>query len=168
MAQSQPVSELLNDVLDAVLYFDKKQVVEADGVKLHPSEIHMLMCALEGMSFTRIAGHFGVSKAAVSQVFTRLGAKGVVVVEKDRSRKNAATVSLTPLGHAVHAQAVELRAHIARTLERHLSGYSPAERAVVARFLGDLRGFIGEAIAGLPGSASPSTSSTSNAQGGAR
>jgi DNA-binding MarR family transcriptional regulator len=134
------------DVLDGVLYLDKKQIVEAEGVRLHPSETHMLVCAVEGMNFTEMARHFGISKGAVSQVFSRLAAKEVVVVRKDRSRKNAARVMLTPLGEALHAQVLAIRAHLAEQLGAHLDGYTEAELAVVARFVGDLNAFVRDSL----------------------
>ncbi|MBI1758661.1 MAG: winged helix-turn-helix transcriptional regulator [Actinobacteria bacterium] len=137
-----PVGALLIDVLDSILYFDKKQVVAAGGVRLHPSESHMLMRAVQGMSFTQIARQFAVSKGAVSQVFARLAAKGVVVTEKDPARKNAARITLTPLGEALRARTEALRAHLAAALDARLADYTPAELATVARFLGDLHTFV--------------------------
>ena len=133
---------LLIDLLDSILYLDKKQVVAVGDVRLHPSESHMLMCAVDGMSFTEIAGHFAVSKGAVSQVFSRLAAKGVVVVTKDPARRNLAAVSLTPLGEALRERTEALRARLAHALDDHLAPYTTAERAVVTRFLGDLHGFV--------------------------
>jgi len=136
------ISEVLIDVLDAVLYLDKKQVVDAAGVRLHPSETHLLVYALRGMTFTEIARQFGISKGAVSQTVSRLAGKGIVVVDKDPSRKNAATVTLTPLGEILHSHIAALRARLGADLDRYLAGYSPAELAAVARFVADLRDFV--------------------------
>ncbi|MBS2961813.1 transcriptional regulator [Actinocrinis puniceicyclus] len=137
-----PISEVLIDVLDAVLYLDKKQIVEAAGVRLHPSETHLLVCAVRGMSFVEIARQFGITKGAVSQTVSRLAGKGIVVVDKDRSRKNTATVRLTPLGESLYAQITALRARLGADLDSFLDGYSPAEVATVARFAADLRTFV--------------------------
>jgi DNA-binding MarR family transcriptional regulator len=143
------------DVLDAVLYLDRKQIVEAGGVRLHPSETHQLMCALDGMNFTALAKRFGISKGAVSQVFSRLAAKGVVVIAKDPSRKNAARVTLTPLGEALHVQIVALRCRLADELSARLEDYSDAELAVVARFVGDLRAYVDESLINLSSTGGP-------------
>lgn len=90
------ISSLLIDVLDAVLYPDRKQILDVDGVRLYRSETHMLVLAVDRASFTEMARHFGVSKGAVSQVLARLTVKGIVAVDKDRSRRNAARVTLPP------------------------------------------------------------------------
>lgn len=138
--------QILIDLLDSVLYLDKKQVVGVGGVRLHPSESHLLMRALQGMSFTQIADTFAISKSAVSQVFARLAAKGVVIVTKDPRRRNAARVSLTPLGEQLRGQTEMLRADLADRIEACLAGYDPAERAAVGRFLGDLHQIVRTAL----------------------
>lgn len=152
----RPIGDVLRDVLDLLLYFERKQVVEVGDVRLHPSEIHMLLCAVNGRTFTEVARHFGVTKAAVSQVFARLAAKGIVEVDKDRSYKNAARVSLTPLGKVAYGRVNALRHHVAEVLDRHLGDYSATELATVVRFLEDLRGFAGEALSVFSGPGGPS------------
>lgn len=143
------VSGRLVDVLDAVLYLDKKQIVQAGEVRLHPSESRLLACAVEGMTFTQMARRFGISKGAVSQTFARLAGKGVVVIAKDGSRKNAARVALTPLGQLLHANVLALRQRMNADLGRRLTGYTGAELAAVARFVGDLHAFVEESLARL-------------------
>ncbi|WP_324784627.1 MarR family winged helix-turn-helix transcriptional regulator [Streptomyces sp. H51] len=133
---------LLIGLLDSVLYFDKKQIAEAGGTRLHPSETHLLMCALDGMNFTEMTRRFGISKGAVSQAFARMVAKGVVTVEKDRSLKNAARVTLTPLGEELRVRVEAVRAELGSRLGEHLADYSEAELATVIRFVHDLQAFI--------------------------
>jgi DNA-binding MarR family transcriptional regulator len=137
------------EVLDAVLYLDKKQIVESSGVRLHPSETHLLMCALDGSTFTAIGRRFGISTSAVSQVFSRLSAKGVVVVDRDLARKNAAAVTLTPLGETLRSEILALREHLGEALAARLSGYSVTEMDVLSRFVADLQGFISESLSNL-------------------
>jgi DNA-binding MarR family transcriptional regulator len=139
----------LVEVLDAVLYLDKKQIVQIGGVRLHPSESHLLACAVEGMTFTQMARRFGISKGAVSQTFARLADKGVLAVAKDASRKNAARVALTPLGDLLHAHVVAVRQRMGVDLGRRLSGYTGSELSAVARFVGDLHTFVEESLARL-------------------
>jgi DNA-binding MarR family transcriptional regulator len=145
-----PISELLIDLLDAVLYFDKKQIVQAGRVRLHPSETHMLMCALEGMSFTQMAQRFGISKGAVSQTFSRLAAKGVIASDNGRAYKSATRVTLTPLGQELHARIKALRARLSEDLDQYLAEYSQAELAVISRFVVSLRTYFAQSLATLP------------------
>ncbi len=107
------------------------------------------MCSLDGASFTAMARRFGISKSAVSQVFSRLSAKGVVVVSKDPSRRNAARVALTPLGEALRAQIMNLREELSRELEGRLSSYTDAELQLVSRFVADLHAFVVESLSSL-------------------
>lgn len=146
----RPISELLIDLLDAVLYFDKKQIVQAGGARLHPSETHMLMCAVDGMSFTQMAQRFGISKGAVSQTFSRLAAKGVIASGDDRTYKSAARVVLTPLGQELHARIEAMRARLSEDLDQYLAGYSQAELAAISRFVVSLRTYFAQSLATLP------------------
>jgi DNA-binding MarR family transcriptional regulator len=94
------------------------------------------------MGFVEIARHFGISKGAVSQTVSRLAGKGIVVIDKDRSRKNTATVRLTPLGENLYSTIAARRARLGADLDKYLTGYSPAELATVTRFVADLRTFV--------------------------
>ncbi|WP_433229671.1 MarR family winged helix-turn-helix transcriptional regulator [Actinomadura formosensis] len=144
------IGDVLIDVLDAVLYFDKKQVVQAEGVRLYPSEVHMLVSAMHGASFTQMARQFGISKGAVSQTFLRLAGKGVLVVGKDRARKNSATITLTPLGRTLLEEIMALRGRLGEDLARCLDGYSEAELETLKRFVLDLRTFVRESLVVAP------------------
>ena len=137
-------------LFDGLIYLDKRQVVRVAQAKLHPSETHMLTCAVAGMSFTEIAGRFGVSKAAVSRTFTRLSAKGLVRVTKDPTRKNRASVTLTPLGQAVFEQAELLRRGLSAALADRLRAYEGAELRTIERFLDDLDDYVREPFHTIP------------------
>ena len=141
--------EALIELLDSVLYLERKQVVGLAGVRLNPSESHLLMCALEGLTFTQIANRFSISKSAVSQVFSRLSAKGVVVITKAPRRRNAASVSLTPLGEGLRDQTLSLRRELARRVEDIMCCYDATEQAAVLRFIGELHRLIQTVLSGI-------------------
>jgi DNA-binding MarR family transcriptional regulator len=151
----QPLGGLLIELLDAVLYFDKKQIIHAGGVRLHPSETHLLMCALDGMSFAEMARRFGISKGAVSQTFSRLAGKGVIVTDDQRAYKSAATVALTPLGRELQARITAMRSRLGEELDQHLAGYSAAEMQVISRFVVSLRAYFAQSLATLPAPEGP-------------
>jgi hypothetical protein len=50
----QGIPQLLDDVMDVLLFFDKKRIVDTGEVTLYPSEVHMLVRALQGVSLTDI------------------------------------------------------------------------------------------------------------------
>lgn len=141
--------------MDVLLFFDKKRIVDTGEVTLYPSEVHMLVRALQGMSLTDIARHFAVSPSAVSQTMTRLVRKGVVVLDKDPQRNNAATVRLTPLGERVVQDVAGLQDRIGHGLAGCLAHYNEAELQTVERFLGDIHEFVRSALLGLPTTSTP-------------
>jgi DNA-binding MarR family transcriptional regulator len=143
------VSEALA-LFDGLIYLDKKQIVRTAEARLHPSETHMLTCAVSGMSFSEIAQRFGVSKAAVSRTFARLSSKGLVSVSKDPTRKNRASVTLTPAGQAVFEQAESLRQNLSAALERRLVAYTTAELETIECFLHDLDDYVRDSFHTIP------------------
>jgi DNA-binding MarR family transcriptional regulator len=157
---TETVNDLLVEVLDAVLYLDRKQIVASGGVRLHPSEAHVLACLVQGMEFAEIARHFAISKSAVSQALTRLTARGVITVSGAGRRRTAASVALTPLGQELLAQIVVLRSTLRSALEARLAGYSPHDLAVVERFVTDLRAHVREALIGSSPSPGPAVEGT--------
>lgn len=137
-------------LFDGLIYLDKKLVVSTGSVRLHPSETHMLTCAVAGMSFTEIAARFGITKAAVSRAFARMVDKGLVRVKKDTSRKNRASVALTREGEAVFAQAEALRSRLSAALISRLDSYNEDELGVVERFVGDLDEYMRTSFHTIP------------------
>lgn len=137
-------------LFDGLIYLDKKLIVSVDSTSLHPSETHLLACALEGMSFTEIAMRFGISKAAVSRAFARLSAKGVLEVTKDAARKNRASVTLTPKGEALFERAQHLRAALSAALVERLDAYDARELEVLERFVRDLDDYVKTSFHSIP------------------
>jgi DNA-binding MarR family transcriptional regulator len=136
---------ILRDIvalLELLMYFDKKRFVQVGATQLHPSEAHLLQHALRGASFTEMALHFGISKAAVSRAFKRLVDKGIVQVDKDRSEKNRASVRLTQSGKALHLKVEHLQRDLQDEFAASLGGYDPHDLRVIERFIKDLTGYV--------------------------
>lgn len=70
------------------------------GISIYPSEIHALACLSENgsMSITDMARHCGVSKAAMSQLVSKLEKKGLVRRETAPDNLSRQMVIPTPLG----------------------------------------------------------------------
>lgn len=150
MKKRQEIVSGALSLFDGLIYLDKKLIVSAEGTSLHPSETHMLTCALEGMSFTEIAVRFGVSKAAVSRAFGRMAAKGVLEVKKDASRKNRASVSLTSKGQTLYDQTQALRAALSAALTDRLSSFDSSELEIVERFVRELGDYVRTSFHSIP------------------
>jgi DNA-binding MarR family transcriptional regulator len=89
--------ELILAVVDKILHVEKGRVLEAEGVKLHPSEIHLLLFlhAHPHANAKEIAHRFSVTKGAVSQTISRLEAKGVLTKERNPEAQTELALSLT-------------------------------------------------------------------------
>jgi len=138
MADTSFVQQRLMDLMDKILFYDKKRIVSVGRVTLHPSEVHILLRCLAGMSFSGVAESLSVSKSAISQTIARLRSKGIILVAKDGARKNAATVTLTALGHRSLKEIAFLQSQIGDALAACLKRYSRSEHATLVRFMRDV------------------------------
>lgn len=128
--------ELILTAVDKILHMEKGQVLEAEGVRLHPSEIHLLLF-LHGrpdVNLTEIADRFGVTKGAVSQVLSRLERKGVLNKSRKPQNPKELSLSFTELGGKVLVRALELKGAAERRFDAHLSAMTEADREAVRRF----------------------------------
>ena len=139
---TRKITVSVNSIMDKLLAYARKQVVKVGGVSLYPVEAHMLVAGTEGMNFTEVARHFGVTKGAVSQAMSRLARKGLVVVEKDRLASNAARVEPTELGRAALARIREIRERLQPAVDQLLSGLDDDRRHTIAEFVTGLETLV--------------------------
>jgi DNA-binding MarR family transcriptional regulator len=133
---------LIMAAVDRILHVEKGQVLEADGVKLHPSEIHLLLFlhARPRANASEIAERFSITKGAVSQTLSRLEKKGVLIKERNPESQTELVLSLTEKGGGVMAEALRLKEAAERKFDIHLSALTDDERMAVARFVRGLSG----------------------------
>lgn len=134
--------DLILAALDKLLHVEKGQVMEAEGVKLHPSEIHLLLFlhANPTTSATGIAHRFGVTKGAVSQNLARLESKGVISKSRGSGPQGELSIALTDLGERLMPHVVRIKEAAASRFDSHLSTLSPEEREAVGRFFQEVLG----------------------------
>ena len=136
MANAQMIRQIQR-VINRIIFMEKQQRFEFEGIKLYPSEIHLLLIIDEkyATNATKMAEQLGVTKGAVSQTLSRLEKKGVLIKTKDPQKKNELTLAFTPMG----AKAFEhYKAGTARFFEMHdayLSTLSAGDREVIQQFL---------------------------------
>ena len=82
--------------IDKILHMEKGMILEEGGVKLHPSEIHLLLFLhlRPRANASEIARHFSVTKGAVSQTLSRLARKGVLIKGRNPGRQAELDLSL--------------------------------------------------------------------------
>jgi DNA-binding MarR family transcriptional regulator len=133
---------LIMAAVDKILHVEKGQVLEAEGIKLHPSEIHLLLFlnAWPGANASEIAARFNITKGAVSQTLSRLERKGVLTKGRNPESQTELILSLTRKGDRVMAEALRLKEAAEEKFDAHLSALTEEERVAVGRFFQRLAG----------------------------
>ena len=95
-----PDLHTLGAALDKYARIAKLPVDFGTGMPLYPAEIHTLgtICAHGPLSVSQLARKAGVTKGAVSQLVSRLEAKGLVSKEPDQDNRSRVLLSPTALG----------------------------------------------------------------------
>jgi DNA-binding MarR family transcriptional regulator len=130
----------IRTVIQKALDLEKGSRLEVGGVRLHPSEIHVLLLveAGQGTNATRMAEVLGITKGAISQTLTRLERKGLIEKERDPRAKNELTLSFTPLGRRAARRAGKVQDAIQARFDTYLESVSDAERRSIGRFLAEM------------------------------
>jgi DNA-binding MarR family transcriptional regulator len=128
---------LIMQAVDRLLQVEKEQVLEAEGVRLHPSEIHLLLFldSKPEAKGTEIAERFSVTKGAVSQTLARLESKGVLKRQRREGAPTELSIELTTKGEALMARALEIKGAAEGRFDALFSALSEPEREAVGRFL---------------------------------
>jgi DNA-binding MarR family transcriptional regulator len=138
---------LIRTVIQKALTLEKGSRLTVDGVRLHPSEIHVLLLvkAGRGTNATRMAETLGITKGAISQTLSRLERKGLLTKQSDPQAKNELTMSFTPLGRraAKRCQAVQDRVQV--RFDAYLSSVGDEARRDIGRFLREMSIILDEA-----------------------
>jgi DNA-binding MarR family transcriptional regulator len=127
---------LIMAALDSLLNVEKTQILEVGEVRLHPSEIHLLLFlkAEPQANVTEIARRFSVTKGAVSQTLTRLSAKGIITKSRSSEGSGDLSISFTKLGESLMPRVHSLKDAAERRFDAHLEALGQEEREAVGRF----------------------------------
>ena len=127
---------LVMAAVDRILHVEKGQVLEAEGIKLHPSEIHVLLFlhARPGANASEIAERFGITKGAVSQTLSRLEKKGVLTKDRNPESQTELVISLTGRGVRLLKEALRLKAAAEKKFDAALAQLTEPDREAVGKF----------------------------------
>lgn len=131
------VSTQLFRLINKIIFLEKKKIFEYEGVKLFPSEIHVLL-SIEGKqstNATKLAAKLGISKSAVSQTISRLEKKGVIIKNKDPYNKNELILSMTAFGDQAFAQYKKKQASNRLHFNQYLNTLSEDDSEMINNFL---------------------------------
>jgi len=144
MTLPETFADRIARIINKLIFLEKKSIVEIEGVRLFPSEIHLLLVidADRSINAVTMAGRLGISKGAVSQTLTRLENKGVLVKKKDPAYKNELTAHFTEMGEKALALHKRQRASLMMEYDTYLESVSEDERQVIRQFLRHVENFI--------------------------
>lgn len=126
----------LNEFINKIIFLEKKTVFEFKGVKLYPSEIHLILLAHEKpTNASQMARELGVTMGAVSQTMSRLEKKGILKKEKDPFFKNELTVKFTPFGKTVFSRYKKMSETIEKKFKNSTAMFNQKELETINAFL---------------------------------
>lgn len=131
-------------VINRLIFLEKRSVLRHGGLRLHPSEIHLMQVIAEhpDLNAGQMAQRLGVSNGAVSQTLARLERKGVITKDKDSSLKNRVTAAFTASGRQAIQRFEEQQASSVESFSNYLAGLSEREREVIGSFLSHVDEFL--------------------------
>jgi DNA-binding MarR family transcriptional regulator len=144
MTAPETFAERISRIINKLIFLEKKSIVELDGVRLFPSEIHLMLVIAQDrlINAVTMAGRLGISKGAVSQTLTRLENKGILVKKKDPAYKNELTAHFTELGEKALEMHHNLRASLQAEYDTYLETVSEDDRQIIQQFLLHVENFI--------------------------
>ncbi len=131
-------------VANSLIFLEKRSVFQHEGLRLHPSEIHLMQVIKEcpDLNASEMAQRLGVTNGAVSQTLARLERKGVIKKAKDPSLKNRVTATFTDTGRTAIQSFEGQRASSVELFSTYLAGLSETEREVIGGFLSRVEQFL--------------------------
>ncbi len=141
---TRDISEQLFRLINKIIFLEKKNIFEYEGVKLFPSEIHVLLSieVKQSTNATKLATKLGISKSAVSQTISRLEKKGVILKDKDPYNKNELILSLTSFGDKAFTQYKKKQASNRLYFNQYLRTLSEDDSEVIHHFLLKVSGML--------------------------
>jgi DNA-binding MarR family transcriptional regulator len=139
-SESRKLAGRIRRVINRLIFLEKRAVFRHRGLRLHPSEIHLMQVIAEqpDLNAGEMAQRLGVSNGAVSQTLARLERKGVIQKEKDPSLKNRVTAAFTDTGKKAIKGFEEEQASSVEAFSKYLAGLSERDREVIGSFLSNV------------------------------
>ncbi len=146
--KSKNLGERIRRVINRLIFLEKRSVFQLGGLKLHPSEIHLMQVIRQqpDLNAGEMAQRLGVSNGAVSQTLARLVKKGVITKAKDPSLKNRVTAIFTESGRMAIQRFEEERASAAgaKSFANYLDGLTEQEAEVIGGLISHMEEFLEE------------------------
>ncbi|MGD9210179.1 MAG: MarR family transcriptional regulator [Desulfobacteraceae bacterium] len=134
---SENIKKQIENVINKILFKEKKKIFKFKEVSLYPSEVHLMLVIKNDIdtNVTQIAKQLGLTKGAISQTLLRLEKKGIITKTKDPYNKNELKLSLTDFGEKAYQLCQSSLASFARIHDAYLANLDSTEKEVILNFL---------------------------------
>jgi DNA-binding MarR family transcriptional regulator len=131
------IKKQIIQVINKILFSEKKRVLTFKGTSLYPSEVHLLLVIENDIdtNATEIAKQLHLTKGAVSQTLSRLEKKGIIIKSKNPYNKNELTLSLTDFGKEAYQLCQSTKMAFIEAHDVLLAKLNPKEKEVILNFL---------------------------------
>jgi len=141
--RAHQIGAQLHDLINQVIFFEKKKVFKHGEVTLYPSEIHLVLAVAEKpRNASQLAEMLQVTLGAISQTISRLVKKGVLIKQKDTSSNNELKLSFTPLGESVLTEISERFTGQGEEITAYLEGCDERQLESISGFLSRVSDFF--------------------------
>jgi DNA-binding MarR family transcriptional regulator len=143
---SDIIKSQIIQVINKIIFSEKKKVMKFKGISLYPSEIHLLLVIKNDIdsNATKISKQLGLTKGAISQTLSRLEKKGIILKAKDPYNKNELNLSLTDLGKEAYELCQSTKMVFIEAHDELLAKLNSKEKEVVLNFLKHMEKAIDE------------------------
>jgi DNA-binding MarR family transcriptional regulator len=140
MITNQNLISKILETISKLTFLEKRRKITYKGVKLYPSEIHLLLFVyhIQDKNITQIADHLGLTKGAISQTLSRLQEKGIIIKETEPFQKNQLHIQFTDKGKILMDHVNEFRNFLETEFLSYLKTKSSAEKELISDFLDTL------------------------------
>ncbi|MEW5733432.1 MAG: MarR family transcriptional regulator [Thermodesulfobacteriota bacterium] len=131
------LEEAMAGIANRLIFLEKKTIHRHGGMRLHPTEIHLLMliAGAPDLNAGEMAARLKVTTGAVSQTLTRLEKKGAIAKFRDPARKNELSARFTPEGKQALESFTKARREERMRFAGYLDGLTSKDQEVIACFL---------------------------------
>lgn len=130
MEQFQRINNKISKAHNFIVYSD-------NNISINTGAIHLIdaIGKHSNSNMTEIAGILGITKGAVSQMVTKLSAKGLIIKSKDDLNDKDIRLSLTEYGEKVYHEHEKLHEEMYKDLQLCLNDITPSELNHISEIL---------------------------------
>ncbi|WP_419787075.1 MarR family winged helix-turn-helix transcriptional regulator [Pseudodesulfovibrio sp.] len=139
MDDQQPIIRMFTRILEQADTF--RHGHEESFAEVSLSEVHCIdrIGAIDHANVTKVADELEMTRGGVSKIVKRLRDRGYIESYQEPENRKEVYFRLTEKGERLYAEHRQCHIRVYQERARILEAYSPEERAVIYRFLDEMR-----------------------------